>query len=144
MPEPTSTRIVQPSALERAILQVRGHRVMLDLDLAALYEVEVKALNQAVRRNAARFPEDFMFQLTSDESRCLRSQIVTAKVGRGGRRTPPYAFTEQGVLEVLEARGIPVGDDQRATVLACSDRAVLHRWLIRAATVGSADDLFAL
>jgi hypothetical protein len=70
---------------------------MIDSDLATLYGVEVKALNQAVRRNIRRFPEDFMFQLTSEEFEALRSQFVTAKPGRGGRRSPPYAFTEQGV-----------------------------------------------
>lgn len=70
---------------------------MLDSDLAALYGVETKVLNQAVQRNRERFPEDFMFQLTSDEVDRLRSQSVTSKKGRGGRRTAPYAFTEQGI-----------------------------------------------
>ncbi len=69
---------------------------MLDADLAELYGVETKVLIQAVKRNINRFPEDFMFQLSSDEFKRLRSQFVTSK-GRGGRRTPPYAFTEQGV-----------------------------------------------
>jgi hypothetical protein len=70
---------------------------MLDEDLAALYGVDVKALNQAVKRNRERFPADFMFQLSRQEVRLLRSQTVTAKSGRGGRRTEPFAFTEQGV-----------------------------------------------
>ena len=70
---------------------------MLDTDLAALYQVDVKVLNQAVKRNRSRFPEDFMFRLTDREAPALRSQIVTAKIGRGGRRSAPYAFTEQGV-----------------------------------------------
>ena len=69
---------------------------MLDQDLAALYEVETKALVQAVQRNIKRFPPDFMFQLSFQEFTALRSQIVTSK-GRGGRRTAPYAFTEHGV-----------------------------------------------
>ena len=69
---------------------------MLDQDLAALYEVETKALVQAVQRNIGRFPPDFMFQLSFQEFTALRSQIVTSK-GRGGRRTAPYAFTEHGV-----------------------------------------------
>ena len=69
---------------------------MLDQDLAALYEVETKALVQAVQRNIGRFPHDFMFQLSFQEFTALRSQIVTSK-GRGGRRTAPYAFTEHGV-----------------------------------------------
>ena len=69
---------------------------MLDQDLAELYQVETKALVQAVQRNAKRFPPDFMFQLSFQEFTALRSQIVTSK-GRGGRRTAPYAFTEHGV-----------------------------------------------
>lgn len=83
--------------VERTVLSIRGHNVMLDEDLAALYQVDVKALNQAVKRNRDRFPEDFMFRLTEREATSLRSQIVTAKIGRGGRRSAPYAFTEQGV-----------------------------------------------
>jgi ORF6N domain-containing protein len=70
---------------------------MLDVDLAELYDVETRALTQAVRRNANRFPPDFMFQLTSQEFDLLRSQSVISNVGRGGRRYLPYAFTEQGV-----------------------------------------------
>lgn len=70
---------------------------MLDSDLADLYEVPTKRLNEAVKRNATRFPLNFMFQLTSDEVELLRSQIATSKKGRGGRRTLPYVFTEQGV-----------------------------------------------
>jgi hypothetical protein len=82
--------------VEHAILLLRGHRVMLDETLAELYGVQVKVLNQAVKRNVERFPEDFMFQLTSDEVDFLRSQIVTSR-SWGGRRYTPYAFTEQGV-----------------------------------------------
>jgi hypothetical protein len=70
---------------------------MLDADIAAMYEVETRALVQAVRRNAARFPADFMFRLTAREFAALRSQSVISNTGRGGRRVPPYAFTEQGV-----------------------------------------------
>ena len=83
--------------IERVVVRFRGHNVMLDSDLAALYEVDVKVLNQSVRRNSGRFPADFMFRLTDREAESLRSQIVTSKIGRGGRRTLPYAFTEQGV-----------------------------------------------
>lgn len=82
--------------VERNILLIRGHRVMLDTDLATLYRVPTKVLNQAVKRNATRFPADFMFQLTNEETTALRSQIVTSK-SRGGRQYRPYAFTEQGV-----------------------------------------------
>jgi hypothetical protein len=84
--------------VERSILVLRGQRVMLDETLADLYGVPVKVLNQAVKRNASRFPEDFVFQLTAEEAAALRSQIVTSKpAGRGGRRYEPFAFTEQGV-----------------------------------------------
>ena len=92
---------VAPVALERierAILVLRGHKVMLDSDLAALYEVPTKVLLQAVKRNLERFPQDFMFQVSADEFQRLRSQAVTSNApGRGGRRYAPYAFTEQGV-----------------------------------------------
>ena len=88
----------QPMAIEaiaNRIHVLRGQRVMLDADLAQLYGVETKALNQAVKRNLARFPADFMFQLERRDLAVLRSQIVTSSWG--GRRTAPYAFTEQGV-----------------------------------------------
>jgi hypothetical protein len=87
---PIGTRV------EGAILTIRGYRILLDADLAPLYGVSVKALNQAVRRNKLRFPDDFMFQLTADEANNLRSQIVTSS-SWGGRRYLPFAFTEQGV-----------------------------------------------
>ena len=85
--------------IRQAILLVRGQRVILDADLAALYGVPTGALIQAVRRNLSRFPHDFMFQLTRGEAVALRSQIVISngKARRGGRRYDPYAFTEQGV-----------------------------------------------
>ncbi|OFW58165.1 MAG: hypothetical protein A2133_00635 [Actinobacteria bacterium RBG_16_64_13] len=96
--------MVLPERIESRILLIRGQRVILAENLAALYEVEVKVLNQAVRRNADRFPADFMFQLTGAEVANLRSQIVTSSCedggpssGHCGRRYPPYAFTEQGV-----------------------------------------------
>jgi len=93
----TSSSGTPPERIERRILLIRGQKVMLDGDLAELYEVETKDLNLAVRRNAERFPEDFMFQLSAQEFRALRLQFATSKPGRGGRRYPPYAFTEQGV-----------------------------------------------
>jgi hypothetical protein len=103
--------LVPVERIERAILVIRGHKVMLDADLAVLYEVETKALNRAVKRNTDRFPADFMFQLTDEEAEFLRCQLGTSKAeagkpsrsqfgtskGRGGRRYLPYAFTEQGV-----------------------------------------------
>ena len=98
-------------SIQNRIYEIRGERVMLDRDLAALYEVDVKALNQAVKRNIKRFPEDFMFQLTKEEfeewrfqiettesKNSSRWQIVTLKTGRGSNiKYLPYAFTEQGV-----------------------------------------------
>jgi phage regulator Rha-like protein len=83
--------------LQKLIYEIHGQKVMLDSDLAALYGVELKVMNQAVKRNIGRFPSDFMFQLTNDEWGSLRSQIVTSKSNRGGRRYAPYVFTEQGV-----------------------------------------------
>jgi hypothetical protein len=103
---PVSVRII-----ERRIYLIRGHKVMVDDDLAELYEVPTKRLNEQVHRNRKRFPEDFMFRLTKAEAEAMRSQFATSKIpegvlrsqfatskaGRGGRRYSPYAFTEQGV-----------------------------------------------
>ena len=86
---------VPAARIERAIFLIRGHNVILDEDLALLYGVSTKRLNEQVRRNPRRFPADFMFQLTKEEWDILRSQFATSK--RGGRRYPPYAFTEEGV-----------------------------------------------
>ncbi len=84
--------------VERRIFLIGGHKVMLDSDLAKLYGVSTKRLNEQVRRNRTRFPSDFMFQLTSDAASSLRSQIATLKLSRGRhRKYLPYAFTEQGV-----------------------------------------------
>jgi hypothetical protein len=102
------------SSIDGCIAVVRGHRIMLDRDLAKLYGVQVKAINQAVKRNAERFPADFVFRLDRAEVRALRSQFVTldggdSKLSRRGkhRKYPPYAFTEQGVAmlsSVLKSR----------------------------------------
>jgi hypothetical protein len=84
--------------VEQSILLIRGHRVMLDADLAMLYGVTTKRLNEQVQRNKKRFPSDFMFQLALEEVERLRSQFATLKTGRGQhRKYRPYAFTEQGV-----------------------------------------------
>ena len=83
--------------IQNMIYTIRGQKVMLDSDLARLYEVETKALNKAVKRNLKRFPEDFMFQLTKEEYENLRFQIGTSSEKHGGRRYMPYVFTEHGV-----------------------------------------------
>jgi hypothetical protein len=88
--------LVRSDTIRKRIHTIRGLQVMIDGDLAELYRIEVKALNQAARRNIERFPAEFMFQLTADEHEALRSQTVTSNQ-RGGRRYLPYAFTEQGV-----------------------------------------------
>src|SRR6266480_3260143 len=92
----SSPPVVPNELIERRIYLIRGHKVMLDSDLAELYRVTTGNLNLAVRRNNNRFPADFMFQLTPQETKSLLLQFAIAK-RRGGRRTPPYAFTEQGV-----------------------------------------------
>jgi len=87
--------IIGPEIIKERIFIIRGERVMLDYDLAALYEVETKQLKRAVKRNRSRFPGDFMFELTEKEVQNLRCQIGTSSWG--GRRYNPYAFTEQGI-----------------------------------------------
>ena len=94
---PSKDRSLVPvERIERLILLIRGHKVILDVDLAALYKVETKQLVRAVKRNLSRFPDDFMFQLNREESENLRFHSGTSSQW-GGRRYPPYAFTEQGV-----------------------------------------------
>ncbi|OGI00799.1 MAG: hypothetical protein A2104_06490 [Candidatus Melainabacteria bacterium GWF2_32_7] len=90
--------IVPIELIENKIYVIRGHKIMLDNDLANLYDVETFRLNEAVKRNIERFPEDFMFQLTDDEWKVLISQFAISKKSRGGRRFLPYVFTEYGVL----------------------------------------------
>jgi len=92
--------LISDSRVEQRILSIRGQKVILDKDLAYLYGVETRTLVQAVKRNIGRFPTDFMFQLSTEEFSSLRSQIVISKMGRGGRRYPPYAFTEHGAIMV--------------------------------------------
>ena len=94
--------------IERSILVLRGHKVLLDADLAALYGAETRTLVQAVKRNVGRFPEDFMFQLDAEERELLRSQSVISNTpGRGGRRYAPYVFTEQGVAMLSSVLNSP-------------------------------------
>ena len=91
------TSLVTQETIEGKILLIRGKKVMLDRDLALLYEVQTKALKQAVRRNSKRFPDDFMFELTTQEFENWRSQFVTSNKEKMGLRYKPMAFTEQGV-----------------------------------------------
>jgi len=91
----STNSLIPVERIVQSILLIRGHTIMLDTDLAALYEVETRTLIQAVKRNVDRFPDDFMFQLTKQEFDDLRSHFVTSSWG--GRRYPPYAFTKQGV-----------------------------------------------
>jgi hypothetical protein len=99
--------LVPMERIEQKIFFVRGQKVMLDADLAELYGVGTKVLNQAVKRNKDRFPEDFMFQLTAEEADVLRSQFVTSNVGRGGRRYLPFAFTEHGTVMLASVLNSP-------------------------------------
>ena len=100
--------LVPRTQIEQTILVIRGHRVMLDADLAELYGVSAGRLNEAVKRNEDRFPSDFMFQLTKPEFEHLKSQIAISSSRWGGRRHAPYAFTEQDVAKtssVLRSKG---------------------------------------
>ncbi|HYX24450.1 MAG TPA: ORF6N domain-containing protein [Thermoanaerobaculia bacterium] len=97
--EPEVTALLVPvERIERSILLIRGEKVMLDADLAELYGVTTKRFNEQIRRNLSRFPSDFMFQLTAEEYANLRSQSATSSSRWGGRRYPPYAFTEHGAI----------------------------------------------
>ena len=89
---------VAVEVIQRRIYLVRGQKVMVDADLAKLYQVQTKDLNRAVVRNLLRFPDDFMFRLTAEEAESLRCQIGTSKERRGGRRYLPFVFTEHGVV----------------------------------------------
>jgi phage regulator Rha-like protein len=105
---PKSSNKLTTDQLGRLIYEIRGERVMLDSDLASIYGVETKALNRAIKRNRDRFPKDFVFQLTQDESELLRYQIGTLKTGRGRhRKYLPWVFTEHGAImaaNVLNSR----------------------------------------
>ena len=98
MPGIDKTTALPIDGIARAIIVVRGQKVLLDEDLAALYGVETRRLNEQVRRNLQRFPSDFMFQLTGSEYADLISRFATSKPGRGGRRKLPLAFTEHGAI----------------------------------------------
>ena len=109
--------------VQNMIYTIRNQQVMLDFDLARIYNYEVKALNQQVKRNIGRFPEDFMFQLTSEEIAAVKSQIVTSSDSTffngqaGGRRKPPYAFTEQGIYMLATVLRGPVAEQQTIFIM---------------------------
>jgi aromatic ring-opening dioxygenase LigB subunit len=104
----TETGLVTPESVERAIIVLRGRRVILDSELATLYGVTVSVFNQAVKRNMERFPADFAFQLTREEYESLRSQIVILKAGRGAhRKYLPYVFTEHGAVMAASVLNSP-------------------------------------
>ncbi len=104
MPKSTALALPDPAVF---IVTLRQHRVILDSDLAALYGVTTKRFNEAVKRNAERFPEDFRFQLTMEEFDALRSQNATSNTSRGGRRYAPFAFTEHGALMAANVLNSP-------------------------------------
>jgi hypothetical protein len=99
--------LVPVQDITRTILVLRGQRVLLDAELASLYGVTTKRLNEQVRRNLDRFPADFMFQLTAAEASALRSQFATSNTRRGGRRYLPYAFTEHGAIQAANVLNSP-------------------------------------
>ena len=109
--------IVSPERIVHAILLMRGQRVILDSDLAKLYGVTTKRLNQQVRRNNDRFPPDFMFQLTAEVTEVLRSQFATSNQGRGGRRYAPYVFTEHGAIMAASVLNSPRAIDVSVQVV---------------------------
>ena len=90
---------IDPTRIESAIVEIRNQRVILDSDLAKLYGVETKRLNEQVKLNTAKFGEGYAFRLTKEEFDALKSQSATSNPGRGGRRYPPWAFTEHRVAE---------------------------------------------
>ncbi len=139
---PSGRELAQAGIIERQILLVRGHKVVLDSHLAELYQVETRVLLQAVKRNPTRFPTDFMFQLTKEENASLRSQFVISNPeptsarasSRGGRRYLPYVFTEQGVAmlsSVLNSdRAIAVNIAIMRTFVRLRQILATHRHLV--------------
>jgi ORF6N domain len=113
----TTSRIASVKEIEQAIHVIRGQRVMLDSDLAALYGVLTKRLNEQVARNRERFPEDFAYQLTAQELTDLMSQNATSRVSHGGRRKLPWVFTEQGVAMLSSVLKSPTA--VRANIRSC-------------------------
>jgi hypothetical protein len=113
----TTAALVPVERVERRILFIRGEKVILDADLAELYGVTTKRLNEQVRRNRDRFPPDFMFQLTEEEFAILRSQFATSRSGWGGRRYPPFVFTEHGAIMAANILNSPQAIAASVTVV---------------------------
>jgi hypothetical protein len=107
MPRAATEAIISTPEIQQRIHWIRGKRVMLDTDLARFYGVSTKRLLEQVRRNLARFPDDFFFQLTKSETAALRSQNATSKPGRGGRRYNPWVFTEHGAVMIATVLNSP-------------------------------------
>jgi len=99
--------IIPADRIEQTILLIRGEKVILDIDLAELYGVETKRLNEQIRRNLGRFPPDFLFQLSEEEYSNLKSHFATSRSGWGGRRKLPYAFTEHGAIMAASVLNTP-------------------------------------
>lgn len=129
----SKTNLVLAGNIQSKIIMIRGEKVILDSDLAGLYGVSTKRLNEQVRRNPARFPSDFMFRLTKEEYEILRSQFATSSWG--GRRNLPYAFTEQGVAmlsSVLNSeRAILVNVEIMRTFVRLRELLATHKDLAR-------------
>jgi hypothetical protein len=121
--------------IEQKIYLIRGQRVMLDRDLALLYQVDTRSLNQAVKRNLERFPQEFMLQLTNDENKSLISQNVISNIKRGGTRHLPYVFTEHGILmlsSVLNSkRAIQVNIEIMKTFIKMREMLAMHKDILR-------------
>lgn len=120
--EKQKTSLTVIEGIEEKIYLIRGQKVMLDNDLAVIYGVETKMLNRAVKRNLNRFPTDFMFQLTEEETKLLRFQIGTSNKGRGGRRYLPYVFTEHGAVMLASVLNSPIAIEASIKVV----RAFVH------------------
>ncbi len=114
---PRFVETVPTERIERLIFLIRGQRVILGADLAALYGIVTWRLNEQVKRNKARFPGDFVFQLTAEEDRALTSQFARSNPGRGGRRTLPYAFTEHGAIMAAMVLNSPLAVEMSVQVV---------------------------
>ena len=126
-----SLEIIPIETIEDKIFLIRGCKVMLDSDLAKLDQVPTKRLNEAVRRNRSRFPQDFMFQLDVEEMGNLRSQSATSSSGHGGRRRPPYAFTEHGVAMLSSVLTSERAVELNILIIRAFVRFITHKDLAR-------------